>query len=72
MKTPTGTTCPHLDGCPLYPLFNLESSLKVWQTFYCRSKFESCVRFQRSSAGETVEPHLLPDGTSLTLSTRGG
>lgn len=60
--------CSHIERCALYPLFSLQSSIKVWQTFYCLDKFENCVRFQRSSRGETVDPQLLPDGSSLAAS----
>ena len=59
--------CPHLDGCSLYPLFNLETSLRVWQTFYCLGKFTKCARYQQSLEGRTVPPHLLPDGTLLEV-----
>lgn len=60
-------TCPHMENCSNYPLFNLESSLRIWQTMYCRGKFTKCARFQRSSDGHAVPPHLLPDGTSLEV-----
>jgi hypothetical protein len=59
--------CPHLEGCSLYPLFNLETSLRVWQTLYCRGKFTKCARFQQSSGGGCVPPNLLPDGTLLEV-----
>jgi hypothetical protein len=63
------TSCPHLDGCSLYPLFNLETSLRVWQRIYCRGKFTKCARYQQSSEGRSVPQHLLPDGTLLEVSS---
>lgn len=61
-------SCPHKDGCSLYPLLNLESSLRVWQTIYCDRGFEKCSRYQRSLSGENAPSHLLPDGTYLEIS----
>jgi hypothetical protein len=68
-KEPSSANCPHIEGCSLYPLFNLETSLKVWQTIYCKGKYTKCARYryQISSEGRTVSPELLPDGTSLEV-----
>ncbi len=66
-KETSGPNCPHLEGCSLYPLFNLETSLKVWQTIYCKGKYTKCARYQISCEGRAVPPELLPDGTSLEV-----
>lgn len=57
--------CPNIEGCALYPLLTLESSLRIWQTMFCRGRFERCARFEKSKAGQTVPAHLLPDGNHL-------
>jgi hypothetical protein len=59
--------CPHVEGCSLYPLFNLETSLRVWQSIYCMGKYVKCARYQLSCEGGNVSPRLLPDGTSLEV-----
>lgn len=59
--------CSHKDSCGLFPIITLSSALKIWQTFYCDGKYETCLRFQRSSKGERVPPNLLPNGKILDL-----
>ncbi|MBI3545113.1 MAG: hypothetical protein HY081_00750 [Gammaproteobacteria bacterium] len=59
--------CSHKDSCGLFPIITLSSALKIWQTFYCDGKYETCLRFQRSNNGERVPPNLLPNGKTLDL-----
>lgn len=59
--------CTHKDSCALFPVISLSSALKIWQTFYCDGKFETCLRYQRSLKGEKVPPNLLPNGKELDL-----
>ncbi|MHB8623516.1 MAG: ACT domain-containing protein [Sulfuricaulis sp.] len=59
--------CTHKDSCALFPVISLSSALKIWQTFYCDGKYETCLRFQRSLKGEKVPPNLLPNGKALDL-----
>lgn len=59
--------CTHKDNCALFPVISLSSALKIWQTFYCDGKFETCLRYQRSLKGEKVAPNLLPNGKELDL-----
>lgn len=59
--------CTHKDSCALFPVISLSSALKIWQTFYCDGKFETCLRYQRSLKGEKVAPNLLPNGKELDL-----
>ncbi len=59
--------CPNVNGCPLFPLFKLKSSLGVWQTHYCESNFAACERYRLAQAGTRVPPNLLPNGKTLDL-----
>jgi hypothetical protein len=59
--------CTHKDTCALFPVISLSSALKIWQTFYCDSQHENCLRYQRSLKGEKVPPNLLPNGKVLDL-----
>ena len=61
--------CAHTPTCPLFSLFTMKSSLKVWQDHYCMDKFEECNRFQLAHAGERVPPNMLPNGRSLQQRT---
>ena len=61
-------TCPNTFGCPLFPLFRLRASLRVWQIQFCDSdNHASCARFQLAAAGNRVPPNLLPNGRTLTI-----
>jgi len=60
-------SCSHKDSCGLFPIITLSSALKIWQTFYCDGKYETCLRFQRSNKGERVPSNLLPNGKVLDL-----
>jgi hypothetical protein len=57
--------CPHSSECKLFERFRVSSALKVWQVFYCESRFRECSRYIRLEEGKPVEPTLLPDGTTL-------
>lgn len=57
--------CPHASNCNLYERFQVTSALKIWQVFYCESRFNECERYVKLGKGESVEPTLLPDGTNL-------
>jgi len=59
--------CPNTQGCPLFPLFRMKSSLGVWQTHYCENAYESCARYVMSKNGVRVPPNLLPNGRELNL-----
>ena len=63
--------CPNLEGCPLFPLFRMKTSLSVWQIRYCESAFETCARYVRSKSGARVPPNLLPNGSELNLDPTG-
>lgn len=58
--------CSHTTTCPLFPLISVNNALKVWKTFYCEGKFESCARYNLSHSGQGVPANLLPNGKTLT------
>jgi hypothetical protein len=58
-------SCPHKEGCALFPCFSSSNSLGFWKGFFCDSRFEGCVRFQMSLRGETPPDDLLPNGKHL-------
>ena len=57
--------CPNIEGCSLYPLLTLESSLRIWQTMFCRGRFERCARFELARSGQEVPLNLMPNGQRL-------
>ena len=59
--------CPNTQGCPLFPLFKMKSSLGVWQTHYCENAYETCARYKLAKDGVRVPPNLLPNGRELNL-----
>jgi hypothetical protein len=59
--------CPHVHRCPLFPLFALKCSLRVWQDYYCRASFERCARYKAGLRGEAPPQNLLPNGTLLSI-----
>jgi hypothetical protein len=63
-------SCPRMVGCPMFPVFTLKSSLRVWQTRYCEGAFDDCMRFRLHSAGTCAPPNLLPNGKQLQTATR--
>jgi hypothetical protein len=61
-------SCPNTHGCPLFPLFRLRASLRVWQIQFCESdSHASCARFRLAAAGSRVPPNLLPNGRTLAV-----
>ena len=61
--------CPNMTGCPLFPHFNHEGTLRVWMINYCEGDYSKCQRYQLSQRGERPDDHLLPNGSRLpTLS----
>jgi hypothetical protein len=56
--------CPHSKRCTLYTQLGTRSALSVWQTLFCESGFDRCVRYRLTTAGAHVPPDLLPDGRS--------
>ena len=59
--------CPHVTSCPLYRLFTVRDSLRVWQIHYCDGRFDQCERLRLARAGEGVPQNLLPNGKLLDL-----
>jgi hypothetical protein len=54
--------CPNATRCGLHDQLRQRSALAVWQTLFCESGFERCVRYRLTSAGARVPDDLLPDG----------
>ncbi len=63
--------CPHIPTCELFPRFGLQSSLKVWKTYYCEGRYEPCARYVRALEGKPVPITLLPNGKELQLASPG-
>lgn len=63
--------CSHSPTCPLFPQFQLNSTLRSWKIMYCDSdaRSKNCQRFKRSESGQTVPLNLLPNGTMLDVGT---
>lgn len=59
--------CPQVKTCPLFPVFTMQSALKVWQTNYCESDYERCACYQRAQEGRESPLNLLPNGTMLAV-----
>lgn len=60
-----GKDCPHLGGCPMFPLFNMQQALQIWKISYCTADFARCERFKRVGRGEPVADHMMPSGALL-------
>jgi hypothetical protein len=62
-------SCPNKERCPLYPHFQMESSLDFWKLRYCNtdSKYESCKRWEMANAGTMPDPLMLPNGEHLEV-----
>ena len=54
--------CPQAKRCTLYSQLGARSSLTVWQTLFCESGFDRCIRYRLSAVGAVVPADLLPDG----------
>jgi len=57
--------CKHAEDCPMYDLFAVSGTIKIWQLSYCDSDFRRCSRYQKSCRNEVVPQHLLPNGRLL-------
>jgi len=58
-------SCSHISNCELFAQFAQNPALILWKTHYCNGGFQSCARFQRSLAGESIPLTLLPNGTTI-------
>jgi len=54
--------CPHSTRCALHSQLTTSHALTVWQTLFCDSGFDRCVRYRLTAVGAMVPPGLLPDG----------
>ena len=61
----TPMPCPHVNSCPMFALFTVKDSLRVWQIHYCNGRYEECARLKLARAGENVPRDLLPNGKRL-------
>ena len=57
-------SCPQSRRCALYEQLGAKTALSVWQTLFCDSGFDRCVRYRLGLSGLTVPEDLLPDGRS--------
>lgn len=55
-------SCPDVPRCALFTQLSTRSALAVWQTLFCESGYQRCVRFRLGAAGAAVPVDLLPDG----------
>lgn len=58
--------CPYEPTCPMFAMFRLAGTLRVWQDNYCNSDFTRCSRYQHSQAGKPVARELMPNGRMLS------
>lgn len=59
-------SCPHLDSCPMFRIFQTKSLLKIWTMRFCESNlYPTCERFQLAERGMLVPRNLLPNGQTL-------
>ncbi len=65
-------SCPHAKRCSLHAELGTRSALTVWQTLFCESGFDRCVRYRLGTAGAFVPPDLLPDGRTHLRRDQGG
>jgi hypothetical protein len=63
--TPDGP-CTHKEGCSLFPLLKLRTSLQYWIASYCdSSEYSRCARYQSMKAGRPPPPTMLPNGRTV-------
>lgn len=63
---PKEVSCPHINSCPMFPTFKLQSALEIWKIRYCTSEsYPTCARYKLSEQGRPVPPNLMPSGTLL-------
>jgi len=65
------SNCPNISSCPIFPLFQLNGSLKAWQDRYCQAAYTLCERYKRSVDGKMTPMNLLPNGEMLVLGAKG-
>ena len=58
--------CPYEPTCPMFAMFRLAGTLRVWQDNYCNADFTRCARYQHSLAGKSVPRELMPNGRMLS------
>lgn len=49
----------------MYPRFNSQAVLAVYQALYCDGRFQRCQRYISAQSGTMPDPDLLPDGDRL-------
>ncbi len=64
---PEQASCWHKPTCPLFPLFIMRATLRVWQLRYCDGDWETCERFRMSAEGKEVPSDMLPNGKSIKV-----
>lgn len=62
--------CPQVNDCPMFGMFTLSGTLRIWQDNYCHGDFQRCERYVRSQRGEAVPKTLMPNGKTLTVPTK--
>ena len=65
-KSASSPECPYLAACPMFKLFTLESTKRVFITMYCRGGFADCERKKLRDRGFKPPDTLLPTGQSLS------
>ena len=58
-------SCSRVSECPLFKVFTMNASLKLWKTLYCEAQFARCERFKLAGTGQRVPGNLLPNGRTL-------
>ena len=49
----------------MFPRFQSQSILRIYQIRYCEGRFDTCKRYESASKGVMPDPDLLPDGERL-------
>lgn len=49
----------------MFPRFESQSILRIYQIRYCEGHFERCLRYKLACEGTMPPPDLLPDGDRL-------
>ena len=65
MAEPPESQCPQIRDCPMFGVFTLSGTLRIWQDNYCRSEYTRCARYVRTQRGEFVPRTLMPNGKLL-------
>lgn len=59
-------SCPHIERCPMFKVFQSKALLRIWVMRYCESdRYPTCERFQLAAMGTPVPRTLLPNGQRL-------